>query len=340
MITETPLVSICIPSYNRPYELKRLLESVDYSTNSDLELIICEDKSPKHDEIEKVVNEYIDWTDYHAKFYRNEENLGYDKNLRRLIELAHGRFIIFMGDDDFFVPSALDPYINFLRQNQKLGYILKTHRVIYPSGEIEIYKYFKQTVFFNEGVDTYIKLFRKSVFISGFTINREYISPFVTDELDGTLLYQLYLLAEVTLRYKSAYCDIPLTEQYFGGTPYFGMAKAEKDLYVPGKITMTNSINFSRGFSTISNYMDKKYNISSSEHILKDMSKYSYPFLAIQRKNGLFNFIKYTIELSKLGLNKTIYFYIYAVSLSILGDNISHRIIRLIKRVLGRTPHL
>lgn len=35
-------VSICVPSYNRPDELVRLLQSIDCDTE-DIEIVICED---------------------------------------------------------------------------------------------------------------------------------------------------------------------------------------------------------------------------------------------------------------------------------------------------------
>lgn len=40
-------ISICIPSYNRPQELARLLDSIDSNYSENVEVLICEDKSPK-----------------------------------------------------------------------------------------------------------------------------------------------------------------------------------------------------------------------------------------------------------------------------------------------------
>jgi len=55
-------ITIAIPSYNRPKELLRLLESIDSTQNEKIEIVICEDKSPKREEISSVVNSFKDKT--------------------------------------------------------------------------------------------------------------------------------------------------------------------------------------------------------------------------------------------------------------------------------------
>ena len=108
------LISICIPSYNRPEELYRLLKSIDSKENNKFEIVICEDKSPKREEINKIVNKYISENNFDVKYYENDINLGYDKNIKELIRKASGDFIVFMGDDDTFIPKAFDKLIVFL----------------------------------------------------------------------------------------------------------------------------------------------------------------------------------------------------------------------------------
>ena len=45
-MNKSPLVSICIPSFNRPKQLQDLLNSLDCDRNK-VEIIIYEDKAPK-----------------------------------------------------------------------------------------------------------------------------------------------------------------------------------------------------------------------------------------------------------------------------------------------------
>ena len=71
-------LSICIPSYNRPLELRRLLDSVDSVQYADeIEIVIQEDHAQAQAGFQVVYRE-------------NETNCGYDKNLRTVAEAARG----------------------------------------------------------------------------------------------------------------------------------------------------------------------------------------------------------------------------------------------------------
>jgi glycosyltransferase involved in cell wall biosynthesis len=334
------LISIAIPSYNRPLELLRLLESIDTTKSEKIEIIICEDKSPKRKEINDVVSKFISKTNYNVKYFENPINLGYDKNLKELISKSTADFIVFMGDDDTFIPNALDKLIYFLEKNPSLGYVLKSHQYIFKDGRVEKFRYFDGNQIFKAGEDTYIELFRKSVFISGFTINRNYIKDLLVDNFDGGLLFQLYLLAEVSLNHDCAYFDTPLTQAFEEGIPFFGNSESEKGLYTPGTITIENSLNFLKGFFNITRFIDAKYNLNSTDKIKTDMSKYFYPSLAIQREKGLKEFFKYVKELNKIGFNITVYYYIYIVALVIFGKKNCDSMVVFLKKILGKTPKL
>ena len=333
--------SICIPSYNRPVELKKLLDSIDCLEIKKIQILICEDKSPKREEIREVVNEFQKSTRYAVKYIENKENLGYDRNLKELINNADGEYVLFMGDDDMFIKDGLDKYIEFVKLHSDCGYILRSYRNIYKDGSIEYFKYYSGHRSFEKGVNTYIELFDKSVFISGFCIKKEYTTPFITDQLDGSLLYQLYLLAEICIRYPSVYCDIPLTQSISGDSvPMFGSSESEKGLYTPGIITIENSINFIKKYFEVIQYIDKKNGINSFDIIRKNMSKYSYPTLSIQRGKGSKEYKRDVRELRKIGFDKSIYFEIYNIGLLFYGKKFCDKTIRLIKKVLGRRPNL
>ncbi len=340
-MNKNPFISVCIPSYNRPGELERLLGSIDLASKKDVEIVVCEDKSPKRSEIKKIVEQYKKKSDYKVNYRENKNNLGYDKNLRELVSAARGEWLVFMGDDDVFCPGALDRLADFLRLHSELGYVLRSYNIIHYDGGVEKFRYFDGDKFFVPGFDSYVSLFRKSVFISGFSIKREFASDFLTDKFDGTLLFQLYLASEVVLKYPSAYFDEPLTLEYEKELrPEFGSSESEKHLYTPGTVTVENSVNFMKGFLKISGYLDNKYRFNSQEAIKKDISKYSYPVLSIQRDKGIVNFWRYVKKLNQLGFGITIYYYIYVVALIIFGKRICDKIIYILKNFFGKTPQL
>ncbi|MBK9022404.1 MAG: glycosyltransferase [Saprospiraceae bacterium] len=70
--------------------------------SDELEVVICEDKSPKRIEVREAVRLFKASSKLNIRYFENEQNLGYDKNLRELISKAEGEFVIFIGDDDAF----------------------------------------------------------------------------------------------------------------------------------------------------------------------------------------------------------------------------------------------
>lgn len=341
MDIKRPIVTICIPSYNRPAELLRLLQSIDArSHEDDIEIVICEDKSPKREEIRNAVTGFINSSSYDIRYIENTENYGYDKNLRTLISYANGEYIIFMGDDDLFIPHALDPYIDFICSHKECGYILRSYENVYQNGKKQVFRYFKNEKIFEPGDDSYITMFSRSVFISGFTIKAQYAKDFESSEFDGSLLYQLYLLAEVCRLYPSCNCNILLTQAIEGGIPYFGNSASEKGLYTPGTVTVDNSLNFMKWYVKIIQYMGEKYHSDSAEKMLLEMSKYSYSFLSIQRPKGKRIFKSYAKGLKEIGLGRSKYFDLYYYALLVFGKQFCDKLIRIIKNTIGHRPKL
>lgn len=339
---DKPSVSICILSYNRPETLLRLLKTIDTRRTDEIELVICEDSSPRQQEIRGVVNAFRTQQPYPVLYFENPKNLGYDGTLCELVKHASGTWLVFMGDDDEFVPGALDKVMAFLDQHSELGYVLKSHYLIHDDQKKERFRYFRNTEFFEPGINAYMELFRKSVYIAGFTIRREYATPYLTNRFDGTMLIQLYLLAEVVLRYPSAYFDEPFTQQYASHEHNVGdvMFDREKNKFVPRRPTLDISMNFLKSFALITEFIDRTHKINSTEIIKKDMSKYFYPSLAVHRNSGLRFFFNYVRELNKLGFNSSIYYYVYVILLTLLGKRMCDWGIWRLKKILGSTPRL
>lgn len=94
-----PQFSIIIPVYNRPDEVRDLLESLIKQTDHDFETIIVEDGStvPCHDIVEQAQNQGLD-----VKYYF-KENEGRSIARNFGIERANGHYFIFF-DSDCVIP--------------------------------------------------------------------------------------------------------------------------------------------------------------------------------------------------------------------------------------------
>ncbi len=91
--------SIIIPVYNRPVEVKELLESMVNQTYKNYEMIIVEDGSDER--CEDVVNEYKDRIDL-KYFYKENTGPGFSRNYG--MERAEGAFLLFF-DSDCLIPA-------------------------------------------------------------------------------------------------------------------------------------------------------------------------------------------------------------------------------------------
>jgi glycosyltransferase involved in cell wall biosynthesis len=337
-------LSICIPSYNRPETLKRALKSVDAQKYADeIQIVICEDFAPKRLEVRSVVEEYKANSRYAVKYVENEVNYGHGKNWRQCSIQADGEYLLYVGDDDGFIPQTLDVYIEWLKEHPRYCYILRSYIRKYGENKdkIEYFRYYDGDKFFEKGEEAYKAFFLKSVSMSGYTIKRECALQYLTSDLDGTLLFQLYLLAEVCLKYPSAYCNTPCCELISDQIPLFGSSEAEKKLYTPGiKNNADNDLKFLLGFFRITEYIDKKYNLNSTSDIKLELSKYSFPILDSKRNNGIKVYNDYSKKLREIGLDSSKYFTLYYWALLIFGSKFCISTIHTIKKLVGRRLHL
>lgn len=341
---EQKLISICIPTYNRPEELKRTLESIDTTKYDDVNIVISENCSPKQQETRAIVEEYKKHSKYEVHYYENEKNIGYDKNIRALVQRSKGKFSMFFSDDDMFMPGAMDEFVEFVRKHQDCGYILRSYRNYKEDGSYNDFRYYSQDQTFPAGKETAMQMFDKSVFLSGFTIRTEYAQEYVTDALDGSLLYQIYLVLEVCRRYPSVYSTILISKSVpiSNNKHYFGECEEEKKLYKTGLTGVEDRLNFAIWYMKIIDYIEAKYKDGFACEFKKYMSKYSYSIVSCGRGNywDWKTFFEYGKQLKKVGYGSSIYYYIYFYALLILGKDLCWKTIYFLKKVIGHRPKL
>lgn len=334
-------ISVCIPAYNRPDKLYRLLKTIDADAG-EVEVVVSDDFSPRREEIKKSVERFKKESKYPVVYHENGENLGYDGNLKEVVRAASGEWLVFMGDDDEFIPGALSKLIKFLKEHSKLFYVLRSYEVLRADGTTEKFRYYTGDKFFEPGEKTYVELFRKSVFVSGFTIRREPILLYLVNTFDGVALLQIYWAAELVLRHKSAYFNEPIARQ-IDDNAYKAkeiMYSHEEKKIISRPMNLKRSLYFLSGYPMIAKFMDQKYGFNYLPAIMRDLSKYSYPSLSIHRDKGIKVFLEYVRGLNKLGFNTTVHYYIYVMLLLLFGRKFCDRGIVFIKKIIGRTPQL
>jgi abequosyltransferase len=113
-----PLLSLCIPTYNRadllPTALESALAELAGCPEGLVELLVSDNGS--EDATPSVLEAFR--ARYPAlRVHRHPGNLGFDANYLSCVELAQGRFVWIMGDDDAWMPGSLGTLLKVLEQD-------------------------------------------------------------------------------------------------------------------------------------------------------------------------------------------------------------------------------
>jgi abequosyltransferase len=334
--------SICIPAFNRPRELSELLESVACELPGDWEILVSEDCSPRRAAIAEVVQQFSRKHELlSVRYLTTPANLGYDGNLRFLIDHADGLYCVFMGDDDLWCAGALSELRKAIDAVPDVGVVLRGWQTIaMESGEVlDVHRYFAGDRMFKPGPETVAAFFRRSVFISGLTIRADAARAIKTDKFDGTLLYQLYLVGNLLMTMPGYYVSRITAIRRSGGDHYFGTSETERGRFVPQQLTPKHSLNFVRGLYAITESLESVHGPVLGRMIRSNIARYSYPLLAIQaRTSSQSSFQSYASALAQLGLGNYLSFRIYRAALSVAGFRICDFIVEALKRIFGSTP--
>ncbi len=102
---ENKLVSIGVPTYNRPEGLRKTLECIIKQSYKNIEVIISDNCSTDPN-VSLLINEFME-KDSRIKYFRHSENLGGDYNFKFLFDRASSDYFMWACDDDYFVSENL-----------------------------------------------------------------------------------------------------------------------------------------------------------------------------------------------------------------------------------------
>src|SRR6266567_4421323 len=109
-----PLLSIGLFVYNGERFLEETLDSILSQTFTDFELIISDNAST--DRTGEISEAYVR-RDSRIRYYRGEKNMGAGWNVRRVYELATGKYFKWAAADDILEPDFLRRCVEALESN-------------------------------------------------------------------------------------------------------------------------------------------------------------------------------------------------------------------------------
>ncbi|MBE9242861.1 glycosyltransferase family 2 protein [Synechocystis salina] len=110
---KAPLLSVCIPAYNRPAWLRRGLESIAVGDGTDIEVIITDDSDT--DQGQAIAADVLENWSGVWRYEHHQQPLGMAQNWNRAIQWATGQYVMVLHDDDFFLPQGLGRLVNKLQ---------------------------------------------------------------------------------------------------------------------------------------------------------------------------------------------------------------------------------
>ncbi len=124
-------ISIIIVNYNVKEFVLNLISSIEKSSKNLAVEVIIVDNASSDGSVELIRNRFPN-----VKLIVNSENIGFGKANNQGIEIAKGKFILFLNPDTVLKEDTLHKMVDFLNSNPKIG--MATCKVLNPDGSLQL----------------------------------------------------------------------------------------------------------------------------------------------------------------------------------------------------------
>ena len=121
-MSNKPVLSIAIPTYNRVSFLEKLLDNIlpqAQKANGTVE--VCISNNGSSDNTREIVKFFQNKYPGIIKYNENKENLGINRNILKIMDMAEGDFVWLLGDDDIVVNNGVERVITFIQNFCKVN---------------------------------------------------------------------------------------------------------------------------------------------------------------------------------------------------------------------------
>ena len=203
-------LTIGIPSYNRSNNLIRTIRDLIYQVRSikcqgDIEILISDNCSTDatYDRVRELM---LKNNDIIIVYYKNNKNLGYDRNCDQVFKKSRGEFVWLMGDDDALLNSALEKvyknlilyplvnviFVNYDIYNDDFSKIIGRSRCKFDKSK-------DRSVVVTTHNNYYAITNFSNSFVSSNVVRRESWNMMMKDEYLGTLWIHSHIVRDILL---------------------------------------------------------------------------------------------------------------------------------------------
>jgi glycosyltransferase involved in cell wall biosynthesis len=136
-----PLVSIGVPTFNRPSGLRNTLLCLTKQTYKNVEIIISDNYS-NNSEVDSVI-EYFKKLDNRIVSFKQLSNLGPVKNFEFVLNNALGSYFMWAADDDEWRDTFVEDLINLYQVNESCSIAISDFQCI-KNGEVICHSYLSE----------------------------------------------------------------------------------------------------------------------------------------------------------------------------------------------------
>ncbi len=128
---QQPLVSVITVNYNQSEVTCEFLESLSKVTYNDLEVFVVDNDSPNDNP--DVIKERFP----RITLLKSNENKGFAGGNNIAVPFCKGKYILFINNDTEVDPGFLEPMVNLLESDQKIGMVSPRIQYFYSPGIIQ-----------------------------------------------------------------------------------------------------------------------------------------------------------------------------------------------------------
>lgn len=190
-------ISICIPQYNRIQYLKISLLKIAEQKEAKIEIVISDDAST--DDTSLQIEELKKTYPFPINYFRFESNQGYDRNLRKSLELASGDYCFILGNDDTLLDNkVINRLTKFIQENNypDVGFCNSADYLNIDDVQIRA----QQTANIGTGANIALKYYSSFSFVAGLIFKKSAFDSVNTSKLDGSIYVQIYLATLIIIR--------------------------------------------------------------------------------------------------------------------------------------------
>ena len=138
------MLSICIPTYNRPVSLNNCLNSIKLAKENfkTFDFEVCISDNSDNEKNFSIIEKYK--KEFKINYIKNQKNLGFGKNAIQVVNLASKKLSWMIGDDDLLLPFTFIELDKIFNQNPETdfffinSFFLEKKRAIIKNNIIDI----------------------------------------------------------------------------------------------------------------------------------------------------------------------------------------------------------